>query len=154
MGTVSPIWPFASPCVCLLFWSTQMLCMVFYLSCNSVIDLNFCLHWKQKSLHIKEKNKKHKAQRKKIAATIPRKGWGKGMQMHHKLSYLQLSFSWFNLHLIARNIWLIFRALTKLALTVSAYFLMFLWRNESLELSTLLFCYMIYNFLNNSFIEI
>jgi len=35
-------------------------------------------------LTIKEKNKKHKAQRKKKAATIPRKGWGKGMQMHHK----------------------------------------------------------------------
>ena len=55
-----------------------------------------------------------------------------------KLSIFELLFSWFSIYLVAVSLWLFSGVLTKLVLTVSAwffFFLVFLWWNTSLQLT-------------------
>lgn len=51
------------------------------------------------------------------------------------------SFSSFSIHLVTINLWLFYSVLTKLILTVSACFSIFLWGSKSLELPTPPFCW-------------
>ena len=53
----------------------------------------------------------------------------------------KLAFSWFSSFLVAIDLWLFSRTLTKLVLTGLTYFLTLLWGNKSLELPVLLFCW-------------
>lgn len=67
-----------------------------------------------------------------------REGWSKGKEKCHKDFLLLLSsFSWFSICLVALNFLLFSRVLRKLALTVSNFFLMSLWRDGCLKLPTL-----------------
>ena len=66
---------------------------------------------------------------------------GRGREGHLRMpqsfaTVFMLPFSWFSIHLVAVNLWLFFRVLTKLVLRVSAYFSESLWEDESLELFT------------------
>ena len=57
----------------------------------------------------------------------------------HFPTIFKLSFSWFSICLVVINLWLFSRVLAKLVLTVGICSSVFLWRNRSLELSTLPF---------------
>lgn len=130
------------PVLCYLFlrFYSNVVSNLFYFEYNSVID-DFHFTFSKSFAH-KKKQKTFKAKEENTLQPL-RERWG-GMQMHHKLSYLQLSFSWFSLHFDCQKYLTDFQSSDKASSDSSAYFLMFLYR-EMRAWNCLLCCFVIWS---------